>query len=41
MLVKLVKDQGIAAIIATHNHVLANSMDRFVELKDGKLHESR
>jgi cell division transport system ATP-binding protein len=41
MLVKLVKDQGIAAIIATHNHALAHSMDRFVELKDGKLHESR
>lgn len=41
MLVKLVKDQGIAAIIATHNHTLAHSMDRFVELKDGKLHESR
>ncbi len=41
MLVKLVKDQGIAAIIATHNHTLAQSMDRFVELKDGKLHESR
>jgi lipoprotein-releasing system ATP-binding protein len=41
MLVKLVKDQGIAAIIATHNHTLAQSMDRFVELKDGKLYESR
>ena len=41
MLVKLVKDQGIAAIIATHNHALAHSMDLFVELKDGKLHESR
>lgn len=40
MLVKLIRDQGIAAIIATHNHMLAKSMDRFVELKDGKLHET-
>lgn len=40
MLVKLIRDQGIAAIIATHNHTLAKSMDRFVELKDGKLHET-
>jgi lipoprotein-releasing system ATP-binding protein len=39
LLVKLIKDQKIAAIIATHNHTLANSMDRFVELKNGKLHE--
>lgn len=41
LLVKLVKDQKIAAIIATHNHTLANSMDRFVELKNGKLHEKQ
>ena len=40
MLVKLIKDQGIAAIIATHNHTLAKSMDRFVEHKDGKLNET-
>lgn len=40
MLVKLIRDQGIAAIIATHNHTLAKSMDRFVELKDGKLNET-
>lgn len=39
LLVKLVKDQNIAAIIATHNHALAKSMDRFIELKDGKLQE--
>ncbi len=39
LLVKLVKDQKIAAVIATHNHTLAKSMDRFVELKNGKLHE--
>lgn len=39
MLVKLVKSEGIAAIIATHNHALANSMDRFIELKNGTLIE--
>ncbi len=39
MLVKQVKSQGIAAIIATHNHSLANSMDRFVELQNGTLIE--
>ena len=39
LLVNLVKDQKIATIIATHNHTLAKSMDRFVELKNGKLHE--
>lgn len=39
LLVTLVKDQGIAAIIATHNHTLAKSMDRFIELKNGILHE--
>lgn len=38
LLVKLVKEQGIAAIIATHNHSLAESMDRFVELRDGILY---
>jgi lipoprotein-releasing system ATP-binding protein len=41
LLVKLVKEQKIATIIATHNHTLAHSMDRFVELKDGKLLENR
>jgi len=40
MLVNLVKSQGIAAIIATHNHSLAKSMDRFVELKNGSLIET-
>ena len=39
MLVDQVKQQGIAAIIATHNHELAKSMDRCVELRDGKLLE--
>jgi lipoprotein-releasing system ATP-binding protein len=39
LLVRLVKDQNIVAIIATHNHGLAKSMDRFIELKNGELHE--
>ncbi len=39
LLVDQVKQQGIAAIIATHNHDLARSMDRCVELRDGKLWE--
>ncbi len=40
LLVTLVKKQGIAAIIATHNHTLAKSMDRYVELQNGILNES-
>jgi len=40
MLVNIIKAEGIAAIIATHNHSLAKSMDRFVELKNGSLIET-
>lgn len=40
MLVNIIKAEGIAAIIATHNHGLAKSMDRFVELKNGSLIET-
>jgi len=39
LLVDQVKSQGIAAVIATHNHDLARSMDRCVELRDGQLWE--
>lgn len=39
LLVEQVKSQKIAAIIATHNHDLAKSMDRCVELRDGRLWE--
>lgn len=39
LLVDQVKSQRIAAIVATHNHDLARSMDRCVELRDGKLWE--
>jgi len=37
ILIDQVKQQGIAAIVATHNHELAKTMDRRVELRDGKL----
>lgn len=37
LLIDQVKQQGIAAIVATHNHELAKKMDRCVELRDGKL----
>ncbi len=32
---KLVKATGLSALIATHNHALAQSMDRILELRDG------
>ncbi|ESQ78154.1 ABC transporter ATP-binding protein [Asticcacaulis sp. YBE204] len=35
----IVKSQGVAALIATHNLELASHMDRVVSLKDGKLVE--
>jgi len=41
MLMVMVKAEKIAAIIATHNHALARSMDRFVELKNGALIEKK
>jgi lipoprotein-releasing system ATP-binding protein len=36
---KLVKDTGVAALIATHNMELAGYMDRVFALKDGHLEE--
>ena len=33
----LVRQSGLAALIATHNHELARRMDRRVTLKDGKV----
>lgn len=41
MLMDMVRAEKIAAIIATHNHVLAKKMDRFVELKDGSIVEKK
>ena len=35
--VRLVRDQGSAAIVATHNERLAYTMDRLVRLHDGRL----
>jgi len=37
LLVDLVKQSGVGAIVATHNMQLAESMDRILELKNGKL----
>ena len=36
-----VRDQGVAALIATHNLELARYMDRVFALKDGLLEERR
>ena len=36
-LAALVKQSGLAALIATHNHELAARMDRRVTLADGKV----
>jgi lipoprotein-releasing system ATP-binding protein len=38
-LYKLVRGQGVAALIATHNLELARHMDRVFALKDGRLEE--
>lgn len=35
----LVRQSGLAALIATHNHDLASLMDRRVTIEDGKVHE--
>ncbi len=40
-LLSIVKETGLSALIATHNHDLANQMDRKVELEDGKLMDMR
>ncbi len=37
MLTGLVKDDGVAALVATHNLELARRMDRILELRDGIL----
>ncbi len=36
---KLVREEGAAALIATHNHVLADRMDRVMRLEAGQLVE--
>lgn len=36
---ELVRGEGSAALVATHNHRLAARMDRIVRLQDGLLHE--
>jgi lipoprotein-releasing system ATP-binding protein len=40
-LYQLVRNQGVAALIATHNLELARHMDRVFALKDGRLEEQR
>ncbi len=40
MMVALVRETGLAALIATHNPELARRMDRAVTLKDGRLVET-
>lgn len=39
VLMNIVRETGLAALIATHNPELADKMDRKVSLKDGKLEE--
>ena len=36
-LLRIVREQGVAALIATHNAELASRMDRVVTLRDGKV----
>jgi len=36
-LLRVVRGQGVAALIATHNPELAQRMDRVVRLKDGRV----
>ena len=36
-LIKLVRESGVGAIIATHNMQIAERMDRILELKNGKI----
>jgi len=38
-LMELVRGQGLAALIATHNPELAKRMDRMVTMRDGLLVE--
>ena len=38
VLLNLVRQTGLAALIATHNHALAGQMDRVLRLDAGKLH---
>ena len=40
-LLKFVRETGLSAIIATHNHELASKMDRKITLKDGKIEDLR
>ena len=37
LLIRLAHDNGVAALVATHNRELAASMDRIVRMADGKL----
>ncbi|MEI8393289.1 MAG: ABC transporter ATP-binding protein [Rhodospirillaceae bacterium] len=39
LFMRLVRDDGLAALVATHNLDLARRMDRVLELRDGKLIE--
>ncbi|MCC3860877.1 ABC transporter ATP-binding protein [Emcibacteraceae bacterium Y4] len=40
ILLQLSRDEGISALIATHNNDLANRMDRTVSLKEGVVHSN-
>jgi len=40
-LVSIVKETGLAALIATHNFELADQMDRKITLRDGHLQDAR
>ena len=36
-LLRIVREQGVAALIATHNAELASRMDRVVTLREGRI----
>jgi lipoprotein-releasing system ATP-binding protein len=39
VLIALARSEGLAALIATHNHELASSLDRTLHLSDGRIEE--
>ena len=40
MLLEVVRETGLAALIATHNHDLAARMDRIVRLENGVIRDA-
>lgn len=41
LLIELARTEGLTLLMATHDRTLASSCDRLVEMRDGRMHESR